>query len=153
MTNFTIPGRNTASAFADMRGHHVALRVTDFAKAKAWYIEKLDFRVVHEWPYADEELAYMAPANDDNFMIELLGGGDPLPKDKPSYTDLGDSLGYAGYHHFCINVADMDKTVAELKARGVTIVTEPFQLDAISRKLAFFADPFGNLIELAEIVG
>jgi lactoylglutathione lyase/glyoxylase I family protein len=46
----------------------------------------------------------------------------------------------------------MDKTVAELKARGVTIVTEPFQLDAISRKLAFFVDPFGNLIELAEII-
>ncbi|CDX32735.1 Glyoxalase/bleomycin resistance protein/dioxygenase [Mesorhizobium sp. ORS 3359] len=152
MANFQLPARNTRSTFADMRGHHVALRVSDFAKAKSWYTEKLDFRVVHEWPYADEELAYLAPPNDDNFMIELLAGGDPLPIAAPSYTDLGDSLRYAGYHHFCINVADMDKTVAELKARGVTIVTEPFKLDAISRKLAFFADPFGNLIELAEIV-
>jgi lactoylglutathione lyase/glyoxylase I family protein len=43
--------------------------------------------------------------------------------------------------------------VAELKARGVVIVTEPFQLDAISRKLAFFADPYGNLIELAQVIG
>ena len=152
MTNFTLPTRNTASAFADMRGHHVALRVTDFAVAKAWYTEKLDFRVVHEWPFADEQLAYLAPANDDGFMIELLGGGDPLPIDAPTYTDLGDSLRYAGYHHFCINVTSIDATVAELKARGVTIVTEPFQLDAISRKLVFLADPFGNLIELAEIV-
>lgn len=152
MANFQLPARNTRSTFADMRSHHVALRVSDFAKAKAWYTEKLDFRVVHEWPYADEELAYLAPPNDDNFMIELLAGGDPLPIEAPSYTDLGDSLRYAGYHHFCINVADMDKTIAELKARGVTIVTEPFKLDAISRKLAFFADPFGNLLELAEIV-
>ena len=39
-----------------------------------------------------------------------------------------------------------------LRARGVEIVTEPFKLDAISRKLAFFADSSGNLIELAEIV-
>jgi hypothetical protein len=31
-------------------------------------------------------------------------------------------------------------------------LTEPFRLDAISRKLAFFADPSGNLIELAEVV-
>lgn len=31
---------------------------------------------------------------------------------------------------------------------GVTLVTEPFVLTAISRKLAFFADPFGNLIEV-----
>jgi catechol 2,3-dioxygenase-like lactoylglutathione lyase family enzyme len=27
-----------------------------------------------------------------------------------------------------------------------------FKLEDISRKLAFFADPFGNLIELAEVV-
>lgn len=152
MADFILPAKNTESVFADMRGHHVAVRVSDFAVAKQWYVDKLDFRVIHEWPYADEELAYLAPPNDDHFMIELLGGGDPLPLAAPSYTDLGDSLRYAGYHHFCINVRDIDATVTELRSRGVTIVTEPFQLDAIQRKLAFFADPYGNLIELAEIL-
>lgn len=152
MANFVLPEKNPTSVFGDMRGHHVAVRVTDFDIARNWYIEKLDFRVVHEWPYADEQLAYLASANDDHFMIELLGGGEPLPLDAPAYTDLGDSLRYAGYHHYCINVNDIEATVAALRARGVTIVTEPFFLDAISRKLAFFADPFGNLIELAEIV-
>jgi lactoylglutathione lyase/glyoxylase I family protein len=34
----------------------------------------------------------------------------------------------------------------------VTIVTEPFELRAISRRLAFFCDPFGNLIELAQVL-
>src|SRR5262245_45418477 len=91
------------------------------------------------------------PPNDDAFLIELLGGGDPLPMNPPVYSDLGDSLRYAGYHHFCINVPDIEEAVANLRARGVNIVTEPFKLDAISRKLAFFAAPFGNLIELAEI--
>ena len=140
------------SAFADIRGHHVALRVTDFEVAKRWYVEKLDFRVVHEWPFADEQLAYLALPNDDRFMIEILGGGDPLPMDAPAHSDLADSLRYSGYHHFCLNVADIEATVAELRKRGVAIVAEPFRLDDISRKLAFFADPFGNLIELAEIV-
>ena len=37
-----------------------------------------------------------------------------------------------------------------LRARSVAIIAEPFILPTISRKLAFFADPFGNLIELAE---
>jgi glyoxylase I family protein len=37
-------------------------------------------------------------------------------------------------------------------ARGVAIVTEPLVSPAISRKLAFFADPFDNLIELAEVL-
>ena len=39
------------------------------------------------------------------------------------------------------------------RIRGVTRdVTEPFVLGAISRKLAFICDPFGNLIELAEVL-
>jgi len=72
---------------------------------------------------------------------------------RQGYSDLGQSLNYAGYHHFCLTVTSIDATVRELRRRGVTIVTEPFVLDVISRKLAFFADPWGNLIELAEILG
>ena len=83
MADFTLPTRNTASPFANMRGHHVAIRVPDFEVARDWYVEKLDFRVVHEWPFADERLAYLAPANDDHFMVEILGGGDPLPMMRP----------------------------------------------------------------------
>jgi lactoylglutathione lyase/glyoxylase I family protein len=152
MPDFVFPPRNTGSPFASMRGHHVAVRVADFETGKSWYRDKLDFRLIHEWPFVDEQLAYMAPANDDHFVIELLGGGDPLPMASPAYTDLADSLKYAGYHHFCIMVDDIEATIANLRARDVKIVTEPFKLDAISRKLAFFADPFGNLIELAEVL-
>jgi lactoylglutathione lyase/glyoxylase I family protein len=47
-------------------------------------------------------------------------------------------LKYRGYHHFCLNVTSVDETVATLRSRGVTIVTEPFELAAISRRLAFF---------------
>ena len=146
------PSRNENSPFASMRGHHVAARVPDFAAAKRWYVEKLDFRVVHEWPYADQHLAYLAPATDDAFFIELLGDGDPRPIPKPIYQDLGDSLRLAGFHHFCLNVTNVDETVARLRSRGVKIVADPFVLPVISRKLAFFCDPFGNLIELAEVL-
>ena len=152
MADFVPPTRNTASPFADMRGHHVAVRTPDFATARDWYVQKLDFRVIAEWPYADEQLAYVAPAADDDFYVEILGGGDPGPVEVRPYSDLGDSLKYRGLHHFCLNVKSVDETVARLRERGVTIVTEPFVLEVISRKLAFFADPFGNLIELAEVL-
>jgi catechol 2,3-dioxygenase-like lactoylglutathione lyase family enzyme len=152
MSDFTIPAKNAASPFAGWRGHHAGVRVKNLEEAKTWYAEKLDFRVVHEWPYADEQLAYIALPNDDAFLLELLGGGDPLPIEARRYSDLPDSLRHAGYHHFCISVPDIEKAVAELRARGVKIVTEPFRLDAISRKLAFFADLSGNLIELAEVL-
>jgi len=135
-----------------MRGHHVAVRTPSLAEAKDFYVGKLDFRVVAEWDYADEKLAYLAPPTDDHFYIEVLGGGNTLPTEVRPYTDLGDSLKYRGYHHFCLSVASVEQTVVKLRARGVAIIAEPFILPAISRKLAFFADPFGNLIELAEVL-
>lgn len=152
MADFTPPPRNTASAFADMRGHHVAVRTPNLEDAKAFYVGKLDFRVVAEWAYGDESLAYLAPATDDHFYVEVLGGGEPAPREARPYTGLADSLNWRGYHHFCLNVESVEATVEKLRTRGVTIVTEPFELPAISRKLAFFADPFGNLIELAEVL-
>ncbi|MET0746090.1 MAG: VOC family protein, partial [Microvirga sp.] len=102
MPDFSPPPRDTRSVFADMRGHHVAVRTPSLAEAKAFYVDKLDFRVVAEWAYADEQLAYLAPPGDDHFHIEILGGGEPRPAEVRPYVDLGDSLKYAGYHHFCL---------------------------------------------------
>lgn len=152
MADFIPPAHNNGSIFADMRGHHVAVRTPDLETALAFYVGVLDFRVVAKWAYADEQLAYVAPATDDHFYVEILGGGEPGPAEVRPYTDLGDSLKYRGYHHFCLNVTSVNETVEKLRSRGVTIVTEPFELAAISRRLAFFSDPFGNLIELAEVL-
>jgi lactoylglutathione lyase/glyoxylase I family protein len=49
-------------------------------------------------------------------------------------------------------VAGVDETIAKLRARRPAIVAEPFILPAVSRNLAFLADPFANLIELAELL-
>ena len=152
MPDFVLPAQNTASPFADMHGHHVAVRVPSLEEAKDFYVGKLDFRVVAEWDYEDEKLAYLAPPGDDHLYVEILGGGDVLPTEVRPYTDLGDSLQYSGYHHFCLDVDSVDDTLATLRERGVKIVAEPWILPAISRKLAFFADPFGNLIEICEVV-
>jgi glyoxylase I family protein len=147
------PAVNHESPFASMRGQHIALRVPDFQASKKWFVEKLDFRVIREWGHGDQHMAYLAPATDDAFFVEILGDGTPHPIPKPVYIDLGDSLRLAGYHHFCLNVTNIDATLAELRRRGVTIVTEPFELPAIQRRLAFLADPWGNLIELAQVLG
>jgi glyoxylase I family protein len=145
------PPANPHGPFATMTAHHVALRVPDYEAAKRWFAHKLDFRVVHEWPFGALQLAYLAPANDDRLFIELIGGGAPAPR--RAYADLGESLAEAGYHHFCLTVASVDATVAELRRRGVTLVGEPFDFPPIQRRLAFFADPWGNLFELAEVLG
>jgi glyoxylase I family protein len=145
-----MPAKNDATPFASMRSDHVAVRVPDLEAGKRWFVEKLDFRVVHEWPSGDLQLAYLAPAADDGFFLELMGGGSLAPK-RP-YADFDDSLFGAGYHHFCLHVDNIEETVAELRGRGVTIVKEPFKEGPISRRLAFLADPWGNLIELSEAI-
>jgi glyoxylase I family protein len=150
--DFVLPAQNTGSPFADMHGHHVAVRAPSLEEAKDFYVGKLDFRVVAEWDFEDEKLAYLAPPADDHLWVEVLGGGDTLPTEARPYTGLGDSLQYSGYHHFCLDVDSVEDTLAELRKLDVKIVAEPWVLPAISRKLAFFADPFGNLIEICEVL-
>lgn len=142
------PAKNPDSPFASFGGHHVGVRVPDYDAAKAWYVEKLDFRVLQEWPYGDLKLAYLCPAADDEFHIELLAG--PVPHAKPVLDDLAVSLDYGGYQHVCLHVDDVDAARAELGRRGVDLVGEPFEIEDISRRLAFFRDPWGNMIELSQ---
>ncbi|UFH57260.1 VOC family protein [Spirosoma sp. KNUC1025] len=149
-TGFTMPALKPSSTLSGISGNHVGIRVPDYAAAIKWYTEKLDFRVIHEWDYADEKLAYLAPANTNDFWIEILAGGKLTPN--PKFNDLGKSLENGGYHHLCFHVTDMKKVLAELKNRDVTIVGQPFYLKAITRNLAFIQDPWGNMIELAEVV-
>lgn len=138
----------TSSPFASMKGDHTAVRIPDLEQGIAWYVEKLDFQVTHRWTFGDLQLAYVAPPADTSFKIELIGGADAA--DKPAYEGLGESFHVAGWHHVCLAVDSVDATVDELRRRGVTIVKEPFDLPAIGRRLAFFGDPWGNLLELAE---
>jgi glyoxylase I family protein len=149
-----MPSKRRSSLFS-MRGHHVAIRVPDFEASKRWFVQKLDFRVHKVWTFKNRKHAYLTPATDETLHIEILGGA-PLtrPETRPrrSYVDLKDSLRNPGYHHFCLTVDDIDKTIAELQRRGVTIVAKPFDIKAIKRRLAFFADPWGNLMELAQVI-
>ncbi len=90
----TLPAAKTSSPFTSMKGDHVGVRVPDIDQAIAWYTQKLDFRVVHRWPYGDLQLAYVAPPVDSGFKIELLAG--PGAVDRKPYRDLADSLNLAG---------------------------------------------------------
>ena len=144
------PPTNPKSPFASMAGHHVAIRVPDYQRTRDWYISKLDFRVLHEWAYGDLEVCYLVPAADNNFHLEILGGTDPTPR--VVFNDLAESLGVAGYHHFCMNVDSVDETLAELRRRAITVIGEPWNLPAISRRIGIFADLWGNMIELAEVL-
>src|SRR5690349_8198142 len=62
-TGCKMPSLNPRRPLADIQGNHIGIRVPDYDAAIKLWTEKLDFRIIHEWPYADEKLAYLAPAN------------------------------------------------------------------------------------------
>src|SRR6476469_232178 len=56
---------------------------------------------------------------------------------------------HEGVNHFCLRVDDLDVTLAELEARGVPLLGEPFVVEEIGRRLAFIKDNSGNRIEFS----
>ena len=55
-----------------------------------------------------------------------------------------------GLNHICLAVSDLDRTVAELTARGVEI-TQAIKYGRDGNRQAWIADPEGNRIELMEM--
>ena len=147
----TDPPTSADHPFTSWVGHHAAIRVPDYEVSKRWFVDQLDWRIVQEWMYGELQLAYLGPPGDDHFHVEILGG--PGATRQPAYDTVDDSLGLNGLNHVCIQVASVDDSLAELRRRGVRIVGEPFELAAIDSRLAFFADPFGNLFELKQALG
>jgi catechol 2,3-dioxygenase-like lactoylglutathione lyase family enzyme len=144
------PLQNTSSPFASWQVDHACLRVPEFDSAIAWYTEKLDFRLIRSLPLRDLTYAFLSPATDDSFSFELVAG--PGADNRPPYEDLRSSLTLSGWHHIGFRVANVDRAIDELKRRGVTIVSEPHDVAPMGLRLAFFADPWGNLFEVIQSI-
>jgi glyoxylase I family protein len=123
---------------------HIAIRVVDYAGTLRWYTEKLDFHVDAEWPYGGMQLAYLS---NGTAKVEVLGGATAEPQ--PDLTSLEPTFQHEGLNHLCLAIEDLDGTLAELRARGVELVGDPFVVEEIDRSLAFVKDNSGNLIELS----
>ena len=121
--------------------------------ALAWNGEspKKDFHVAREWPVGELRYAWLCPAGDGSLHIEIVGGNAPEPN--PEFGTIEETLEYSGYHHVCIDVANLDRALEALRRRGVAALGDPIVMAAVGRRIAFIADPWGNLVELAEASG
>jgi catechol 2,3-dioxygenase-like lactoylglutathione lyase family enzyme len=141
---------NTSSPLSSWRGDHAGIRVPDFDRAVDWYAEKLDFRLTMSCVIGELTFGFLAPAADDNFCIELLAG--PGADKRPPYVGLHASYQLSGWHHVCFRVDSVDEAIEELRRRAVTIVSEPHDVIPMGRRVAFFADPWGNLLEVIQMI-
>jgi lactoylglutathione lyase len=144
VTPIRLPERNNKSIFSSMRAAHVGLRTTDYEGIIEWYTQKLDFRLITKFSNGDLKMAFLAPANDDYFWIEILSGGIA-----GTHQDLTLPI-ISGFQHFCLDVDNVDATLAELRTREVKVVREPFDVPVIGKRCGFISDPYGNIIELAQ---
>jgi glyoxylase I family protein len=108
--------------------HHVSINVRDAAEGVEFYTRVLGLCERHDRPDFGFGGAWLDLGGQQVHLIEA-----PMPADHGQ--------------HFAIQVADIDRAVAELRALDLE-VSDPAPV-ATSRQ-CFLRDPSGNLIELHE---
>ncbi|GAA4245265.1 VOC family protein [Dactylosporangium darangshiense] len=126
---------------------HAGLSVRDLAGAAEWYCAALGF---------DRELALRVDAIDLDIVmlihpahgdrLELLHRAGSSPGPRPA--DPAQAALSHGYGHVAFDVADLDATYARLVGHGARPVMPPGDSPEPGVRMAFVADPEGNLVEL-----
>jgi lactoylglutathione lyase len=119
----------------------ITLFVEDLAACKQFYITVLGLEIVYE----DAESAVVQMKN---LMINLLVANEAPTLIEPAAVGQVTSGVRALY---TINVEDAYATASELKRKGVAILNGPIDRPW-GRRTAAFADPAGNVWEIAQVI-
>ena len=154
------PMRTTEGAFRILGTHHVAIHTPNVARLGAFYVDTLGLRVVGGFP--DHGILFVDAGGTIVELIETpargyRATGDAMPvgtATSPDYLASGEANGGGrhGWNHVAWVVEDVDAAYTELGARGVTLRSPPesFPPEAPAFRIAFVADPDGNLLELLQ---
>jgi catechol 2,3-dioxygenase-like lactoylglutathione lyase family enzyme len=138
---------------------HIGIGVTDLARSLRFYRDLLGFRWEHELEVAGEpsdtllrlrgvelKAVYLQR---DGVRIELLHFTSPpvpAPRPRPMHEP--------GLTHLSFRVADMDATLAALRAAGERVLEETvIRFPEFGSAAGFIVDPDGQLIELVQAPG
>lgn len=124
--------------------HHVAIIVSDYEKAKDFYVGKLGFTVIRE-NYREERKDWKLDlrVGEGENAVELEIFAEPAPPKRVSRPEA------CGLRHLAFWVENVEATVAELEKMGIPC--EPIRYDTYTnKKMTFFSDPDGLPLELHE---
>ena len=122
------------------RLHHAAIIVSDYEKAREFYVEKLGFPVLRE-NFRQERGDWKLDLKfgDGELEIFAIPGAPP----RPGHPEA------RGLRHLAFRVEDVEKAARELEERGVPC--EPIRRDPYTGgRMTFFHDPDGLPLELHE---
>ena len=120
--------------------HHVAIIVSDYERAKEFYVGKLGFQVLRE--------NYQARRG--SYKLDLKAGDQELEVFyMPGAPKRVTNPEACGLRHLCFRGESVEEAVRELAALGIEAT--PIRLDDYTgEKLCFFFDPDGLPLELHE---
>lgn len=120
--------------------HHVAIIVSDYEKAKEFYVKKLGFSIIRE-NHREDRADIKLDLQMGDCELEVFAVKNAPPR--PTYPEA------RGLRHLAFQVEDVEGTVRELNARGIE--TEPVRFDVFTqKKMTFFKDPDGLPLEIHE---
>ena len=121
--------------------HHIAIIVSDYERAKEFYVDKLGFEVIRDNYRPQKEDWKLDLRVNDSTELEIFAPKNP-PK-RPSFPEA------CGLRHLAFHVDNIEEVVAELNNIGIEC--EPIRTDEFTnRKMTFFFDPDGLPLELHE---
>lgn len=131
-----------------MRLDHVGLTVGDLDAMTAWYGKALDLAVEFEFALDGVDFRGAMLLSPEGHRIELLhraGNAVGLQAATPVEAALT-----RGFGHVAFDVPDVDATYDDLIAAGATGRMSPRPSPEPGVRMAYVADPEGNLIELLD---
>jgi glyoxylase I family protein len=143
--------------------HHFNLIVASKEKTKAFYNGLLGLEIALETEIEDDEFSrgvglpgtkvlatfFKLPSN--NGLIETFQYVHPAGTPIPAGAKAND----AGWQHLCFQVDDIEKTVAELEAKGVQFLSTPVTISKqhpffAGVKFCYFRGPDGEVLEILQ---
>lgn len=122
---------------------HIHVPARDLAESVKFYTDTLGFTLLRR--------LQVGPEGDGREMVYLELGGVLL---ELTSTNAGPSATIpSGNGPFGLVSDDLDTTLAELRARGVSVAWGPREANSFDGRLAAIADPSGMLIEIKEYRG
>jgi lactoylglutathione lyase len=128
------------------RFDHVGLTVADLRAAATWYAAALDLTEDFAFALAEFDFRGVVLRSPTGYRIELIERTGSLPG--RSAANPVDAALTRGYSHFALHVDDVDATYDRLLDAGASDRMSPRPAPEPGCRMAFVADPEGNLIEL-----
>ncbi|SHH28687.1 Catechol 2,3-dioxygenase [Jatrophihabitans endophyticus] len=131
-----------------MRLDHVGLSVADLPAMTTWYVRALELQVEFEFALDGVDFRGAMLRSADGWRLELLH----RPEGRPGLQAANpvEAALTHGFGHIALDVAVVDDAYDALLDAGATDRMSPRPSPEPGVRMAFVADPEGNLVELLD---